>query len=638
MQRIAKAFSDEETLRVFLEDVKDSVRNLKVAKLLMQVNWSSETSYKAIQDTIKIIEEYFGHDILIVGNTTTGCVLDGKVNRTQSTIRCTIYEEETTELQVLQFDFSGKNISSIAREVVNMIKFQKHVKSLEFISTKMIGNVEEFCKILGECDKSITIYGSTIPKNYEKNTNQYVFSNKFGITSDGMIFIITKGEDFHCKMDFCFEGWRILGNEKFQVTNCSESGFFTGMDIGNVTDVFKELGIITGNKSYVNKIVFSYNKGKSKYIRSIKHDDSRNHGGLQLDLPIENNTYVNISYFYPIRFLEGFLEKCKKMDGFSPNFISTIYDIDRIGFDETLEIKSLDEIAPTTGYCAESCFVRKSTSSHITTISKVPIYIGIREGKKQSRKKDNFLNLLKSYIKSRKNYNENAENEYYEMLCHCLSSYGNRVYKLYTTDDLTGISNRAIIKKSIKEALIDLNNDRCKYVSLMFLDVDKFKKINDIYGHTSGDIVLRKIGEILNGIEQKYENVKVARWGGDEFLILLKDYNYERAKSLAKEIQNEYSKKIFMFLPLLENSESKVIVTGLKFSIGVAFAEKNFEEQVLVALADHALYYVKKNGRGFIKFYDDECKKSFQARSNIIDNEDNKKINLVEMLKKAGGS
>ena len=148
------------------------------------------------------------------------------------------------------------------------------------------------------------------------------------------------------------------------------------------------------------------------------------------------------------------------------------------------------------------------------------------------------------------------------------------------TDELTGLRNKAALTREINAFLADDKSDK----GIMFiLDVDRFKSINDNYGHDVGDQVIRQLGKYLGSISSDKEIT--GRFGGDEFVIFLKDTNdKETARKMAEKIIEEVSEKV-----TLPNKEEKVAV-----SIGAAIydgKEKNYSE--IFNRADSAMYKAK---------------------------------------------
>jgi diguanylate cyclase (GGDEF)-like protein len=166
--------------------------------------------------------------------------------------------------------------------------------------------------------------------------------------------------------------------------------------------------------------------------------------------------------------------------------------------------------------------------------------------------------------------------------------------RLATTDALTMLANRKQIMQNLRNHFDHFQRYSSEF-SILMIDADNFKKINDTYGHLAGDAVLRKMAEILL---ETIRNVDMAgRYGGEEFLVILADSSGEKAQQAAERIREAINEHTFTY----ENSSVKVNV-----SIGVARITKEDEnESSLINRADKALYQAKGNGRDQVVFIDD---------------------------------
>ena len=142
-------------------------------------------------------------------------------------------------------------------------------------------------------------------------------------------------------------------------------------------------------------------------------------------------------------------------------------------------------------------------------------------------------------------------------------------------DELTQILNRRGVYKKIKE----INKG-----SILFFDIDHFKKINDTYGHDFGDYVLKEIGKILKNTFRKSDIV--GRWGGEEFIVILPNTNYEDGLKLAEKLRK-----------IIENYDFQ----GKKVTISIGVSEYNGNLEEVLKKVDEALYEAKRNGRNQVK-------------------------------------
>lgn len=162
--------------------------------------------------------------------------------------------------------------------------------------------------------------------------------------------------------------------------------------------------------------------------------------------------------------------------------------------------------------------------------------------------------------------------------------YKQAVEKAYM-DPLTGLNNRAAFDKSIEQE-IDLAKRHSHTISLMMLDIDKFKSINDNYGHLVGDAVLKSFSDCM--ISCMRSSDIIFRYGGEEFAILLRNTEISGAQLLAERVRKSVEEMRFEY----ENISLKVSV-----SIGLAELREDDNKLKLIERADSLLYKAKENGR-----------------------------------------
>lgn len=157
------------------------------------------------------------------------------------------------------------------------------------------------------------------------------------------------------------------------------------------------------------------------------------------------------------------------------------------------------------------------------------------------------------------------------------------------TDPLTGLLNRRAITEHA-QAEWDRAAREKRPLSVVVMDVDRLKQINDTYGHLAGDMALRQLGNLVKAGMRRYD--WAGRWGGDEFMLVLPGADSETARDVAERLRSRFSKEPVKF----EDTEIKV-----RASMGVASqaAEdlKTGSIDKLFARADEALYNAKERGR-----------------------------------------
>lgn len=161
-------------------------------------------------------------------------------------------------------------------------------------------------------------------------------------------------------------------------------------------------------------------------------------------------------------------------------------------------------------------------------------------------------------------------------------------------DGLTGLFNRRAIEEHAS-AELDLARRKERPLSVILLDIDHFKAINDQYGHSVGDHTLRQLAEILTRNLRQYD--RIGRWGGEEFIVILPDTKISEASIVAERMRTTTAETKLS----LENGEYYAV----QISLGVACASGSYPLLVkLVDAADQALYQAKHAGRNRVCSFD----------------------------------
>ncbi len=156
---------------------------------------------------------------------------------------------------------------------------------------------------------------------------------------------------------------------------------------------------------------------------------------------------------------------------------------------------------------------------------------------------------------------------------------------LASTDPLTGIANRRGGEKHIANEISRAKRER-RPLSCVLLDIDRFKQVNDTYGHQAGDQLLRDIGTLLRRTVRAYDIL--VRWGGEEFLMVLPGVDLDTARLLAERVR--------VAVEALDTHG----IGGVTISGGVAKFEMDYDFAATLKTADQRLYQAKKGGRNRI--------------------------------------
>jgi len=179
---------------------------------------------------------------------------------------------------------------------------------------------------------------------------------------------------------------------------------------------------------------------------------------------------------------------------------------------------------------------------------------------------------------------------------------GRQAQEIAKRDNLTGLYNDRYLHIAVLEEVTRCT-DRGLDVAVLFLDLDFFKRVNDTHGHLAGSQVLREIGHLLRRKTIERQAI-AARYGGDEFVLVLPETDLEEGIDLAEEIREQIVASTFCAEPS-EIQPEPLNLHGLTCSIGIATLQRHLMQDgspaerkgTLLRLADAAMYVAKETGR-----------------------------------------
>jgi len=172
--------------------------------------------------------------------------------------------------------------------------------------------------------------------------------------------------------------------------------------------------------------------------------------------------------------------------------------------------------------------------------------------------------------------------------------------RLSITDPLTGLFNRRYFYNALEKEIERVKRYKSSF-SIVLLDIDDFKRVNDEYGHLAGDRVLQILADILRRTLRKVDII--ARYGGEEFILLLPNTEKEEAELIANRIREEVSKTVFEY----KSDKGVEVLCPITISGGITTCpDDSIELHKLLSAADRAMYEAKSLGKNRIVLFHGE--------------------------------
>lgn len=297
---------------------------------------------------------------------------------------------------------------------------------------------------------------------------------------------------------------------------------------------------------------------------------------------IDVGSVVRLCYGDPVTIVESIKQDSLTIADFQPDVIHIFSCAARRAFwstqEPTFEIYPFKHIAPSVGFFSHGEFIRykNNLNQHNVTL----VIAAMREGEKKAsavksvavdetpQSRVPLVSRLATFI------SVTAEE---------LEETNQKLETAAIVDGLTGLYNRKEIQSRIDRALKEIDT---RSLSLIMLDIDNFKQVNDTFGHQEGDNVIIALANILNSKQKAYAGMcSAGRWGGEEFMMLLHNTDASSASMIADLVRQLFASTTFP-------SARKQTV-----SLGVTQAKPGDTTDILCTRVDTALYEAKKSGK-----------------------------------------
>lgn len=584
MKQFEFEYHDAESFAEQLSEFQKWCDSAKIKTKMFQI-YSEVLSEDVIGGVCDTIREMFP-DTPYIGCSTSGNIVDCQLAN-DITVVGTAFELPTTQIKVFQYDLAADEVDNITASIVRETKENPWVKAIEMFFTIPEGSTTRFCDGLKDISPDVQIFGGVACSDDITSDDSCVFSSVAGFSETSIIIAFYGGEDFYVD-SINVTGWKPLGR-RFHVTK-SDGSILHELDGIPAYDVYhKYLNIKNDENFFYNTLEFPlfYEHNDTTILRTPVASNAD--GSITMTSDIDIGSIVRISYGDPGTIVESIKQDSQKFCAFRPDLLHIFSCAARRTFwttkEPTYEIQPFKEIAPSCGFFSHGEFLR--TNGNLNQHNVTLVIAAMREGEKKDAPEvtissENNL-LSKVPLVSRLATFISVTSLELEDMNRQLEYANEKLKTAAIIDGLTGLYNRKEIQSQIEQALDRVETEK---LSLIMLDIDNFKQVNDTYGHQEGDAVIIALANILHneGAEHR-RSVSSGRWGGEEFMMLLQNTDASSAAYIADLIRRCFANTAFP------------VARPQTVSLGVTQAKPDDTPDSLCTRVDMALYNAKKGGK-----------------------------------------
>ena len=541
--------------------------------------YAADLELDHIRHVCAILDEQMP-DALYLGSTSNGNILAGSLTKNKIILTCTVFERPTTQAKLYQIPFSEETIHEEVAKLRQFCDENPWVGNLELHMTRLGMPVRPFFDEIGTLREDILIYGGGAFTPDPNIITTAVFSKGHELSDHGIVFLLLGGEDLHT-YGMHISGWKPL-KRRFKITKADRLVLqeLDGEPAFNVYQKF--LNIEKNDQLVTNTMEFplflDYHGTDVLRCALDVYDDN----SLLLTSVVPEDTTVRLAYGDFETILASIRHDGQNIANFQPEAIQVFSCASRRSFwgDDNIsdETSLFNTVAPTAGFYTGGEFLR--IDGFMFEFDVTLVLVGMREGEPKS---DQIVHMADAKIGNADrvplirrfvSFIERSTAEYEELT--------RQLALTSVTDGLTRLYNRAEIERQIRTAVNEMSAQ--DNLSVIMLDIDDFKNVNDVYGHREGDQVIIALADILRKVTDGTA-AALGRWGGEEFMILLPDTAMDRAAALAEQIRTQYAAVTY-------DAAGRQTV-----SVGVAQAKDGENADTLYSRVDKALYTAKANGK-----------------------------------------
>ena len=485
-----------------------------------------------------------------------------------------------TAFEASQVDFAVvEGNTADAATFVDFVAARTQTKSIEFFVVGLMDQIDALFDGISVIDERIEVFGAFVDAG-AINAHGYIVADDV-VMELGMVAVVFHGETLgvHVVRNF---GWNVLGREivATKVEGCT----IMELDGDTPLKIYERYFGIRGDGDFsadaaLFPLCFEEEDGSISARVPLKIEEGT--GALTFGIPMQEGTKFRLAYGDPYGILAKAAENARAMSVFSPQ---AIFGTACVGHYLLLGEDVVTEMSPCAGFPSSTSFMFgeiRRAGRRIVTANLNVLLVGLKEDPGYVKnihlqpKRVPHLSYNRKMLAFMSHFIRVSEEE--------LHTANQRLTQLASRDALTNLLNRREMERLLKEAVAEAQEHKTP-LSVILMDIDHFKGVNDTYGHDMGDKVLLTVADAISHTIRGSD--AGCRWGGDEFFIILRGAPLNVAGRVGERIRRTV--------------EAAEMPFGQHVTVSVgaaAFDPERDNELQLFKNADEALYRAKKAGR-----------------------------------------
>ena len=494
-----------------IDDLRQRLAPLSASSLLLHI-YSTVFSVQTLSELVAALRGAFP-GCQIVCRTVSGGVMDYEY-QPGILVAAEAFERQNSHAEAHAYDLTDSSDRAVACEIARFVGENPWVKAVEVHRTVHDMNTSDLCEVLSRLPKEIEVFGGIVSAAQVPGNLSYLANQSGEIMDKGLVAVYYGGSDLHikaCRMS----GWRPI--DKYFTVTRAEGNVIKEINGAPAYDIYRRYLDIEPDDAFVRNVLefplLSEERGNS-VVRNVFGLDPD--GGFIVAYDVRVGTRLKISYADAATIAEGIDAVSAELMEFAPDVVSVVSCITRSMIwqmnDFQPELQGFRTVAPCHGSLSHGEFLREGgVLSHHNTIL---VAAAFREGEAQEtsgraipKREDSAAPLTARLSTFISRVTDELKDMYSEM------------EHAVTTDALTQIGNRYLFDNVFHAASIDAAHADTKY--LLMFDLNELKFVNDTYGHSEGDALIRTAART---IERAFTPCgQCFRIGGDEFAAIV-DY------------------------------------------------------------------------------------------------------------------